>query len=77
MNTITTRKICQLTPMAALAVNPSSCPTNTWSITPCRPATRFCSIVGHASFQTAGLMGPSMRERSNGEAFFAGGGTDI
>jgi hypothetical protein len=25
----------------------------------------FCSIVGHASFQTAGPMGPSMSERSN------------
>ena len=46
-------------------------------MTPCRPATRFCSIVGQASFQTAGLMGPSMRERSNGEAFLAGAGPDM
>jgi hypothetical protein len=25
----------------------------------------FCSIVGHASFQTAGPMGPSTMDRSN------------
>src|SRR5262245_34823392 len=46
-------------------------------MTPCSPATTFCSIVGQASFHTAGLIGPSMRERSNGEDFLAGAGADI
>src|SRR5688500_4984229 len=32
---------------------------------PCSPAITFCSIVGHASFQTAGPMGPSTIDRSN------------
>src|SRR5262245_55621968 len=31
---------------------------------PCSPAMMFCSMVGHASFQTAGPIGPSTRERS-------------
>src|SRR5258705_2110843 len=39
-----------------------------WSMIPCRPAMMFWSIVGHASFQTAGTMGPSMSERSYLEA---------
>jgi hypothetical protein len=29
MKTMTTRMICQLTPMAALPVNPTRCPTST------------------------------------------------
>src|SRR5262245_50150442 len=33
-------------------------------MTPCSPAIAFCSIVGHAIFQTAGPMGPSTSERS-------------
>src|SRR5512139_3533253 len=32
---------------------------------PCRPAMTFCSMVGHASFQTAEASGPSTIERSN------------
>src|SRR5687767_7528969 len=32
---------------------------------PCSPAMMFCSIVGHAIFQTAGPMGPSTIDRSN------------
>src|SRR5687768_18355624 len=32
---------------------------------PCSPAMMFCSIVGHASFHTAGPMGPSTIDRSN------------
>ena len=32
---------------------------------PCIPAMTFCSIVGHASFQTAWPMGPSTMDRSN------------
>src|SRR5258705_3561693 len=39
-----------------------------WSMIPCSPAMMFWSIVGHASFQTAGTMGPSMSERSYLEA---------
>src|SRR6266545_6765321 len=39
-----------------------------WSMIPCRPAMTFWSIVGHASFHTAGTMGPSMSERSYLEA---------
>src|SRR5688500_17561762 len=32
---------------------------------PCRPAMMFCSIVGQASRQTAGPIGPSTMDRSN------------
>jgi hypothetical protein len=32
---------------------------------PCSPAMTFCSIVGHASFQTAWPIGPSTMDRSN------------
>src|SRR5688572_33228075 len=32
---------------------------------PCSPAMMFWSIVGHASFHTAGPMGPSTIDRSN------------
>ena len=39
-------------------------------MTPCSPAITFCSMVGHASFQTAGPMGPSMSDRSNGDFFW-------
>ena len=64
MKTMTTRKICQLTPMAALPVKPTKWPTIAWSTMPCSPPMMFCSIVGHASFQTAGAIGPSTIERS-------------
>jgi hypothetical protein len=39
----------------------------------------FCSIVGQASFQTAGPMGPSIIDRSYGLGFFwtAGAGSAI
>src|SRR3982074_2046192 len=33
---------------------------------PCNPPTIFVSIVGHASFHTAGRSGPSTMERSYG-----------
>src|SRR6185369_6090000 len=59
MNTMTTRKICQLTPMAAFALNPTRWPTSAWSTIPCKPPMTFVSIVGHAIFQTAGCNGPS------------------
>src|SRR6266540_7370135 len=36
----------------------------TWSMMPCSPAMMFCSIVGQASRQTAGPIGPSTMERS-------------
>src|SRR5215468_7296052 len=36
---------------------------------PCRPAMTFCSIVGHASFQTADTMGPSISDRSYLDGF--------
>src|SRR5436190_3036495 len=65
MNTITTRTICQLTPMAALPVNPTMLPTMAWSMIPCSPAMTFCSIVGQAIFHTAAPIGPSIIVRSN------------
>ena len=65
MKTMTTSIICQLTPMAALPVKPTMWPTIAWSMMPCRPATTFCSMVGHARRHTAGPRGPSTRERSN------------
>src|SRR5262245_12902948 len=40
---------------------------------PCKPAMMFWSIVGHASRQTAGPMGPSTSERSNRCAGFCAG----
>src|SRR5690242_8919969 len=57
MKTMTTRTICQLTPMAALPVKPT--------MLPCSPAMTFCSIVGHAIIQTAAPMGPSTMARLN------------
>src|SRR5438067_5580642 len=35
-----------------------------WSTIPCKPPTMFVSIVGHASFHTAALSGPSTSDRS-------------
>ena len=46
-------------------------------MTPCMPATKFCTIVGHASFQTAGRMGPSTSERSNFGDFFGNTAADM
>src|SRR5262245_7463992 len=43
---------------------------------PCSPAMTFCSIVGHASFQTAWPMGPSTMERSNFFCISPGSATD-
>ena len=54
MKTMTTRMICQLTPMAALPVNPTRWPTSAWSTMPCSPPMTLVSIVGHAIFHTAG-----------------------
>src|SRR5690348_7306165 len=39
---------------------------------PCSPAMTFCSMVGHASFHTAGPMGPSTMDRSNLWGFAGG-----
>ena len=64
MKTMTMMKICQVTPIAALPVKPTRWPTMTWSMIPCSPPMMFVSIVGHASFQTAGASGPSTIERS-------------
>ena len=75
MKTMTTRMICQLTPIAALAVIADEVADHAWSMIPCRPAMTFCSIVGHARRQTAGPMGPSTIERSNFWVF--GSGPDI
>ena len=61
---MTTMKICSDTPIAALPSKPTNRPTRAWSTTPWIPAITFCSIVGQASFQTAGAMGPSTIERS-------------
>src|SRR5690606_22837746 len=65
MNTTTTRKICRLTPIAAFPVYPTKWPTIAWSTIPCKPPIRLCNMVGQASFQTAGRMGPSTIDRSN------------
>src|SRR5262249_41040888 len=64
MKTITTRKICQLTPIAALPSKPTYRPTMMWSTIPWAPPIRFWSMVGQASFQTAWRRGPSTRERA-------------
>jgi hypothetical protein len=42
---------------------------------PCSPAMMFCSIVGQASLNTAGPMGPSTIERSNFLDFDGGDAT--
>src|SRR6266480_4391376 len=39
-------------------------PTSAWSTIPCSPPMTLVSIVGHASFHTAGRSGPSIIERS-------------
>src|SRR5947207_6172826 len=39
-------------------------PTSAWSTMPCSPPTTLVSMVGHASFHTAGSSGPSIIERS-------------
>ena len=64
MKTMTMMKICHATPIAALPVKPTKWPTITWSTIPCSPPMMFVSIVGHASFHTAGGSGPSTIERS-------------
>src|SRR5688572_18296530 len=64
MKTMTTRMICHLTPMAALPVHPTRCPTSAWSTMPCRPPTTLVSIDGQAIFHTAGCNGPSIIDRS-------------
>ncbi len=64
MKTMTTMKICQATPIAALPLKPTRWPTSTWSTMPWSPPMMFVSIVGHAIFQTAGRSGPSTIERS-------------
>src|SRR6185369_914007 len=64
IKTITTRNTCQLTPIAAFALNPTRLPTSAWSTMPCKPPMTFVSIVGHAIFQTAGRSGPSTIDRS-------------
>src|SRR5262245_29185785 len=64
MKTMTTRKICQDTPIAALPRKPTKLPTMMWSIMPWMPPMTLVSIVGHAIFQTASLSGPSTMERS-------------
>ena len=68
MNTMTTRKICQATPMAAFPAKPTKCPTMAWSTMPWSPPRMFWSIVGQAIFHTTLGMGPSTIERSNGSA---------
>src|SRR4051812_26227845 len=50
--------------MPALPVKPTKCPTITWSMMPWTPPMMFVSIVGQASFQTAGTIGPSTIDRS-------------
>ena len=64
MKMMTTRMICQLTPMAAFPLKPTRFPTSTWSTMPCNPPKMLVSIVGHAIFQTAGWSGPSTIDRS-------------
>jgi hypothetical protein len=64
MKMITTMMSCHATPIAALPRYPTRCPTSTWSTMPCRPPITLVSIVGQASFHTAGPSGPSMMERS-------------
>src|SRR5215216_1953802 len=64
MKTMTTIKICQLTPIAAFALKPTRLPTSAWSTMPCKPPMAFVSIVGHAIFHTAGRSGPSIIDRS-------------
>ena len=64
MKTMTMMKICIDTPMAALPVKPTRCPTSTWSTMPCRPPTALVSMVGQAMFHTALPSGPSTMERS-------------
>jgi hypothetical protein len=64
MNTITIRKICQLTPIAALPVKPTTWPTIAWSTMPCAPPIAFWSMAGQARCQTAAVKGPSMMRRS-------------
>src|SRR3954471_3162799 len=64
MKITTMRKICELTPIAALALYPIRLPTSAWSTIPCSPPTTLVSIVGQASFQTAGRSGPSTIDRS-------------
>src|SRR6185436_2569180 len=39
-------------------------PTSAWSTIPCNPPTTLVSIVGQASFHTAGRSGPSIIDRS-------------
>src|SRR5688572_454183 len=73
MKTMTTMKICQATPIAAFPVKPTRWPTSTWSTIPCSPPMMFVSIVGHASFHTAGRSGPSTIDRSYRPAADAGG----
>src|SRR6186713_2295189 len=44
---------------------------------PCNPAMMFCSIVGQASRQTAGPIGPSTIDRSNVLDFTPGTATEM
>ena len=67
--TMTRMKICELTPIAALPVCPTKLPTIAWSMMPCNPPMRFCTIVGQARCHTARLRGPSTIDRSS---FFRG-----
>jgi hypothetical protein len=64
MKTMTTRKIWNDTPMAALAWYPTRLPTSTWSTIPCSPLMTLVTMVGHASIHTARGSGPSMMDRS-------------
>ena len=64
MKTITTRMICQLTPMAAFPWKPTRWPTSTWSTMPWSPPMMLVSMVGHAIFQRAGRSGPSTMDLS-------------
>ena len=61
--------------MAALPVKPTRWPTMMWSMMPWSPPMMLVSIVGHASFQTAGPIGPSTRERSYFRVTGAAGGS--
>ena len=64
MKTMTTRKICQLTPIAAFASKPTKWPTSAWSMIPWMPPIVFWRTLGQAIFQTAVEIGPSTIARS-------------
>ena len=67
MKTMTTRMICQLTPIAAFPVKTTKVADHRVVMIPAAPAMTFCSIVGHARRNTAGPSGHrGLRRRTSG-----------